>query len=181
MTELAKKMVPAALILLIAGNAPAQRYDNLYHASNADILKVSGDNQEEYLLKGATVNLPNSSQQLNLLIEIPTSVLEDRSVKDPLTRDQPLLFNLKVDIDKDAIQDNITSSKIFITHGNLLLNNIMRPVEVTYVPMPSGTDQHGNFKIYMSIKFNAADFSLALYSNSPRLVIRVNNAIVNRI
>jgi len=70
---------------------------------------------------------------------------------------------------------------VFITQGFATMNNITKPVMVKYIPLPAGTNQDGNFNLYMTIQFNARDFNrYTLYSNS-QIIIKISDATVNRV
>ena len=92
-----------------------------------------------------------------------------------------LLFNLKININPWQIQDYLTSAKTFVTQGFLTLNNRTNAVKVQYIPLPAGTDQDGDFNLSMIIQFNPGDFDLDKQYKNSQFIIKINDAIVNRV
>lgn len=181
MYQLLKLIGPILLMTSISIPVNAQHYDNFYHAEDADMLQVNGSDHTDHTLKGATVILPNGSGQLDVSIRIPYNDVNNNSFADPGLPVPSILFSLKLNIDPTRIQEELTSRKTFSTHGFLTLNNITKVVTVAYMPVASGTEENGNFNIYLAIQFNAADFNLVDTNNNAQYVIKVNNAIVNRV
>lgn len=176
------KYAPAILVMLVTSNSvKAQRYDNIYRGADADMLQVQGNSRTEHILKGATIILPNSSDQLNVTLNIPHNIINEKQAADSGFSSPDLAFHLKVDIDRTEIQDHLTSGKIFDTHGFLTLNNITKAVTVQYTPVVSGTEENGNFNIYLVIQFNPVDFSLEPPDTNAQFVIKINDAKVNRV
>jgi hypothetical protein len=180
MNYLLKYIIPLLLIQLINKSAKAQHYENIYQAVDADMLQVQGNNRIEHTLKGATIILPNGSSQLTVTLNIPYNEVDNNSATTGFSPPD-LLFNLKINIDRLQIQEVLTSTKTFVTHGSLALNSITKAVAVQYTPMLSGTEENGNFNIYMSVQFNPADFNLDVPDSNALFVIKINNAKVNRI
>ena len=168
-------------MLFINTTVFAQHYDNIYRAADADILRLEGSKRAEYILKGATILLPNSSRQLNVVINIPHGVMDKKPVADSGFLSDRLLFSLKVDVDPMEIQDYLTSSRVFITHGILSLNNITKAVTVCYTPMPSKTEKEGSFNINVVVKFNSDDFKLTIPDSNEQFILKINDAQVNRL
>ena len=141
--------MPVKLQLQLANkSANAQNYKNIYQAVDADMLQVQGNSRIEHTLKGATIILPNGSDQITVILNIPyNEVGNDSAITGFSIPD--LLFNLKINIDRLQIQEVLTSTKTFLTHGFLTLNSTSKGVTVQYTPMLSGTEDNGNFNIYM--------------------------------
>jgi hypothetical protein len=165
--------------VLMAISVNAQRYNNIYRAADADIIQEGSGN--EHILKGATIILPNGSNRLNLALHIPYETFDSKPVDNSEFLSPGYQFNLKVNIDPIEIQRVLTSVKSFLTQGFLTLNGITKPVKVSYIPIESGADENGNFNIYMSIQFGAADFNLDVPDINTQFVLKINNAKVNRI
>jgi hypothetical protein len=180
MNYLLKYIIPFLLLQLANKSVNAQHYENIYQATDADMLQVQGNNRIEHTLKGATIILPNGSNQLTVTLNIPYNEVGNDSATTGFST-QDLLFNLKINIDRLQIQEVLTSTKTFLTHGFLTLNSIRKPVTVQYSPILSGTEDNGNFNIYISVQFNPADFNLDVPDSNTLFVIKINNAKVNRI
>jgi polyisoprenoid-binding protein YceI len=118
---------------------------------------------------------------LNVSVDIPYDSVINKPVSDSILAAQNMLFSLKVNIDAMQIQDELTSMKTFQIPGLLTFNNITRDVAVQYMPIVSGTEEMGNFNVYMSIQFNPRDFNLNVPDSSTRFVMKINNAKVNRL
>jgi hypothetical protein len=169
------------LLITLMSSLKAQRYDNMYQASDADMLQLQGASSSAHMLKGATLILPNGSNQLNVTLEIPCGVMDKTLTKaDQLSR-TGYQFHLRINIDPVEIQELLTSTKTFVTQGLLTLNRITKPVMVSYIPVASGTDENGNFNIYMNIQFTAGEFDLDVPGINTRILLKINNAKVNRI
>lgn len=181
MKQVSKQIALLLLIAVIGKTANAQRYEDVFRATNADILKLQGNNRVEYALKGAAITLPNGSSQLKVTVNIPYDSVITSPVGDSLLARQGLLFNLKVNIDLAQIDDMLTSTKTFLTTGSLRFNNVTRDVTVQYMPIVAGTEELGDFNMYMSIQFNPRDFNLNVPDSSTRFVMKINNAKVNRL
>lgn len=176
--------ISASILLMILSKPLAgaqQHYDNFYRAADAGMLRVQGISRIDHTLKGVTIILPNGSTQLNVSIDIPCNEVDNKPFADSGISVPSILFSLALNIDPILIQEEVTSSKTFSTHGFLTLNNITKAVTVVYMPIASGTEEDGNFNIYMAIKFNAADFSLDDANSKAQYVIKIVNAKVNRV
>ncbi|HTE34683.1 MAG TPA: hypothetical protein VK666_30095 [Chryseolinea sp.] len=168
-------------MLCIDRTAFAQQYDNIYRVADADIVRLQGSNRIEYSLKGATILLPNGSRQINVKINIPYGIVDkNRAAGSDIFSDR-ILFSLKVDVDPREIQDYLTSSRVFNTHGVLSLNNITKAVEVSYIPMPSGTEEEGSFNLNVLVKFDSDDFHLTVPNGNEQFILKINDAQVNRL
>jgi hypothetical protein len=88
---------------------------------------------------------------------------------------------MNLNIDVNAIQQVLTSTKVFQSQGIVTLNNITRPVSVNYMPVVSGVNQQGDFNIYLRIQFYPSDFNLDDEDSNVQFIIVINNAPVNRI
>jgi hypothetical protein len=181
MKQVSKQIALLLLIAVIGKTVNAQRYEDVFRATNADMLKLQGKTVVEYALKGATLTLPNGSNQLKVTVKIPYDSLITRPADDSLLTRPGLLFDLKVTIDPAQIADMLTSTKTFLTTGSLLFNNITRDVSVQYMPIVAGTEETGSFNMYMSIQFTPRDFNLNVPDSSTRFVMKINNAKVNRL
>jgi hypothetical protein len=172
-----------ALLMLVIMNKPlnAQYFDNIYRAADADMLEIRGESHIEHILKGATIILPDGSNQLNVSIIIPCNAIDNRMENDSGASSRGLLFNLKINIDPVQVQEDLTSTKTFFADGFLTLNNLTKTVTVQYIPIASQTEESGNFNVYMSVQFNPADFNLDVPGSNTQFVIKINNAKVNRI
>lgn len=168
------------LILSINKSLNAQEYYSIYKTFDAVMLQTQGNHTNEQILNGATIILPNNSNKLNVLLNIPYSSIDNKFDTDSVDV-TGLLFNLTIDIDRIEIQENLTSSKTFITHGLLSLNGITKSVMVSYMPIASGTEEDGNFNISMVIQFNAVDFNLDILNSSRQFQFEIENAKVNRV
>jgi hypothetical protein len=142
---------------------------------------VQGNTSIEHTLRGATMILPNGSNQLALTMNIPYGALANRPIDIGEFLSPGYQFKLKINIDPVQIQDVLTSAKTFLTQGILTLNSITKPVKVSYVPIVSRTDENGNFNIYMNIQFSAADFNLTTPLSNKQVTIIINDAAVNRV
>jgi hypothetical protein len=169
------------MMTLINKSLHAQRYDDTYRSADADMLQVQGNNSIEHVLKGATIILPNGANQLHVTIKIPYEVFANRPIDNAEFLSPAYQFNLKVNIDPGQIQEVLTSARTFLTQGFLTLNNMTKPVKVSYVPIVSATNEDGNFNIYIYTQFNAADFGIRDSSSNSQFVLKINNGKVNRI
>src|SRR5688572_10943696 len=145
--------VSTMLLITVMSSANAQQYDNMYRAANADMLQLQGASSVEHMLQGATLILPNGSNQLNVTLEIPYEVMDKTLIKADQLSGLGYQFHLRINIDPVDIQQLLTSTKTFLTQGLLTLNQITKPVTVSYIPVASGTEETGNFNIYMNIQF----------------------------
>lgn len=181
MRNINKYTLVLLLIAAISNSVNAQYDENVYRTTEARLVLVQGTNSIENILKKVLVILPNGSNQLNVSVNIPYSTVANKPVDDPDIVNPGYLLWLKVNIDVNEIQDVLTSAKTFNTHGFLTLNNITKVVEVSYVPMASGTDQNGNFNVYMTVRFRPADFNLDAPGGNKEFMMNINNAKVNRV
>jgi hypothetical protein len=168
------------LLLLITKSGTAQDY-NVYQASEAVITQMSGDMHSESRLKKVIMALSNSSNQLSVRANIPYhSVNYIPEVNSGLPA-LILPFDLRMTINPWKIQDELTSTKVFITQAFVTMNNVTKAVKVEYIPLPAGTDQYGNFNVTMTIQFDGSDFNMGTpYSNS-HFMIKISGAAVNMV
>src|SRR5258705_6414559 len=167
------------LLLLLTKSGTAQDY-NVYQASDAVMTQVSGDIRIESRLKKAIIALSNNSNQLNVRINIPYHSI-NYIQEDTLLSVTGIPFDLKMTINPWKIQDELTSTKVFITQGFVTMNNITRAVKVEYIPLPASSDQDGNFNLSMTIQFNARDFNMDTPCNNSHFIIKISDATVNRV
>lgn len=181
MKKIPKYGIALLLVLSINKSINAQEYYNVYKTFDAVMLQEKGHQTiNQLLLNDATVILPNNSNTLSVLLNIPYSTINNKYVVDS-TRFAGLLLNLKIDINPIEIQENLTSSKTFIAHGLLSLNGISKWVTISYMPIASGTEEDGNFDISMVIQFNTTDFNLDIPNNGRQFQFKIENAKVNRV
>ena len=181
MKKILKYGIALLLTLPINKSINAQEYYNVYKTFDAVMLQEKGNQTiEQVLLNDVTIILPNSSNKLSVLLNIPYSTINNKFVVDS-TRFDGLLLNLTIDINPIEIQENLTSTKTFITHGLLSLNGITKWVTVSYMPVASGTEEDGNFDISMVIQFNTTDFNLDIPDNNRQFQFKIENAKVNRV
>ncbi|MEO6187678.1 MAG: hypothetical protein ABIO77_02490 [Ginsengibacter sp.] len=92
-----------------------------------------------------------------------------------------LLLKLAVIIDRLQIQEALTSAKKFYTIGHLIINNTTKEVKVEYMPLPSGTEEDGDFNISIIIQFDPCDFNICETGITKQFIIKIENAVVNRV
>ena len=143
--------------------------------------QLSGTNSIEHILKGATLTLANGSDRLNVTVKIPYGALDNKRIDTDEFSDSGYLFHLNLNINPAEIQEVLTSAKVFLTQGLLTLNGITRPVKVSYVPIVSGTEENGEFNLYMNIQFSLADFKLEASGTDAHVVLTISDAKVNRV
>lgn len=165
--------------LLSSGMLKAQQFDDMYKSSNASMVLIHSGKRNVYVIKNTTVILLEDDNQLNISVPLYDSTLNKSGMIAPggIT---PVLLNVSIDINPKTIQGNLTSSRQFVTRGNLIVNKINKPVEVSYIPMASGTEEQGNFKMFITIQFDPSDFKLIQPSPDARCVIQISDAPVNR-
>jgi hypothetical protein len=168
------------LLLLISKPGHAQDY-NFYPASDAVMLQVNGDIRIESRLKKTIIVLSNNSNQLNLRINIPYHLINYVPEDNTMLPAPGLSFDLKMTINPWKIQDELTSTKVFISQGLVTMNHITKAVKVEYIPLPAGPDQDGNFNLSMIIQFYAGDFNLDTPGSNSQFIIKISEATVNRI
>lgn len=176
-----RQVILAVTLAFMSILAQAQSFQSMYRAVDATILRVEGNTRAERVIKGATILLSRDASQLNISLQLPAGTWNSGTTDtffDSLPR---LPFNLKINIDRNFIQENITSAKTLNSSGKLLLNGITGLVEAWYVFMPSGTDDEGNFLLNLLINFNAADFNLPGITSATQFTISFNRAKVNRL
>jgi hypothetical protein len=181
MNRFIKNNICTAGMILISTFVNAQEYENIFSAGYANLLQVQGPSRIEHSLKGATVLFPNGSGELDVSINIPSGAIENKTIGDTDLEKENYQFWLTLPINANEIQEELTSHKTFTAYGLLKLNNITKQVSVSYTPVVSGTEENGNFNIYMSIQFNPVDFSLATNNIKTEFLLNINNAKVNRV
>lgn len=181
MKHLFNYTIALMLMMVVKGSIHAQRYEDTYRAADADMLQVQGNNSIEHVLKGATIILPNGTNQLNVMIKIPYGVFDNKPIDNAEHLSPLYQFNLKVNIDPSQIQEVLTSSNTFLSQGSLTLNSITKPVKVSYIPMVSGTEENGNFNIYICTQFNVADFGITDSGSNSQFIFKINHGKVNRV
>jgi hypothetical protein len=168
MINIIRKMLICFLLLPVTKCGFAQ-VAGIYQTSNAVLLQVNGNEQIENRLTGAFIALSKNSSRLIVRLSIPTEISSPG-----------LDFNLKVNINQWQVQDDLTSAKMYSTTGLLTLNSITKPVNLQYLPLPSGTDQEGDFNISIIIQINPIDFSMDEQDGNSQFIIKINDAKVNR-
>jgi hypothetical protein len=174
------KSLFVAIVILVALKANAQDY-KVYQASDAVMLQVNGDIRTESILKKAVVSLSNGSNELNIRLYIPYSLINYQPPDTAVFSSAGTSFDVKLNINSWQIQDEITSVKLFKTEGYVTLNNITNPVIVEYIPLPAGSDNDGIFNLSMTIKFRPADFKMDDQHTNSNFIIKISNVRVNRL
>lgn len=169
-------IIPALLPFAVLN---AQQFDDMYKSTNANMILVQAGRRTVYTIKNATIIFLEDDNQLNITIPVSDSILTQSGMTAPdgIT---PVLLNVKVNIDPQAIQDNLTSSKQFTARGSMALNKMNKPVGVSYIPMATGTEELGNFNMFVTIRFNPSDFRLMQTPLDNPCIIQLSNAPVNR-
>jgi len=180
MKNILKSIEVFLLLMLISKPGNTQVY-NSYQAFDAVMLQVNGAVYNESIVKGTIISLSNNSNQLNVRINIPYHLINYIPEDNTLLSAPDLPFDLKMTINPWKIQDEITSTKVFVAQGFVTMNNITKAVKVEYLPLPAGSDQDGNFNLSMFIQFNAGDFNLDISHPNQQFIIKINDAAVNRI
>ena len=147
------------LLMLISKPGRAQDY-NTYQSADAVMLQVNGDMRIENRLEKVIIVLSKNSSLLNVRLSIPYRSINYMPEDNTDVSAPGLLFDLKITINPWKIQEELTSTKVFITQGFVTMNNITKPVMVEYIPLPAGPDQDGDFNLSMIIQFNPGDFNL---------------------
>jgi len=175
------KSIPAFLLFIfISKPGNAQDY-NSYQVFDAVMLQVNGDTHSESILKNVILSLSNNSNQLNVRINIPYYSIIYIPGDNTALSNPGLPFDLTMRVNPWKIQDELTSTKVFIALGYITMNNITKAVKVEYIPLPAGTDLDGNFNLSMSIQFNARDFNIDSPCNNSYFIIKISDAKVNRV
>ena len=165
-------------LLFTTGIANAQ-YFNTYNSYDAVMVNNNSNTSTQITVRYVTMILSGNYNVLNVKLNIPFRSVDHKPADTMFA--QNLFFDLKVNINFNQIQQELTSSKTFITHSFLTLNNITRTVKVQYMPLPVGPDMNGNFKVNMLIFLNPAEFNLDQSNNNSQFLIIINNAKVNRV
>ena len=158
----------------------AQSDEDLYGSSYANLVQEEGLVRKMFLLKEASVSFPNGTNEFNVLVEIPDTIINNRPMNLADSVDTAFLLSLNIKIDPIQIQQELTSMKTFKTHGHVILNNIGRDVEVDYMPIESGLEENGDFNVFISFRINPVDFGLANANNKKVFIINMYNTKVNR-
>ena len=158
----------------------AQSDEDLYGSSYANLVQEEGFVRKLFLLKEASVSFPNGTNEFNVLVEIPDTIINNRPMNLADSVDTAFLLSLNIKIDPIQIQQELTSMKTFKTHGHVILNNIGRDVEVDYMPIESGLEENGDFNVFISFRINPVDFGLANANNKKVFIINMYNTKVNR-
>lgn len=161
------------MLFVLRGHA---QFLQLYRAATGNVMMIRGEERSSFTINGATVLLRESNNQLSVGLSVPDSIFYPGKVVDSVYKMNAVANN----IDFDGILKNITSSKVFSTRGLLSFNNMTKPVEIQYTPMPSGTDDQGGFRLFVTIQFIPSDFNLPSLENTGCMIL-INNAPVNRI
>ncbi len=177
MKSLMKFLMVLLLVLPKNGHLMAQEYYNTYKAVEAVMLQTDGTQKTVRVLNSAMIVLPNNSDKLEVFLNIPTDFRDSAFGSDTSQMMSPM--ELSFDIDRIAIQQNLTSSATFFGHALLSLNGIRKWITVMYTPIASGTEEDGNFHISMVIQFDATDFNIGLPGNKNHLQFTIANARVN--
>ncbi len=158
----------------------AQSDEDLYASSYANLVQEEGLVRKLFLLKDATVSFPNGTKELHILVELPDTVINYAPVNMDDSINTGYLLRMDIKIDPNQIQQELTSTKTFKTHGHLVLNNISQDIEVDYMPIESGIEENGNFNVFISFRINPADFRLANADSKKVFAINMYNTKVNR-
>jgi hypothetical protein len=177
----AGKYTIVTLLLVQQLCAAAQQYEYPYKAGNASISYNSKKAKGEQPINMALVTLPESSSQITLTMYVPDSVLERVSNKEINAPSPKTSIKISFDIDRDAIQQTLTSSKTFSALATITINNISKETAISFTPLIAGTEEDGNFNLSAAITFKPSDFNLVQPVTDAQLMIRLTDAPVNRL
>lgn len=180
MSPLFKILSVFLLVFASQTTLKAQSDEDLYASSYANLVQEDGLVRQLFLLKNATVSFANGTNELQVLIKIPDTIIDysPRNLADSV--DTAYLLKLTIKIDPIRIQQELTSTKTFKTHGHLILNKIGQDVEVDYMPIESGLEENGNFNVFIYFRINPADFGLANADSKKVYIFSMYNTKVNR-
>jgi len=180
MKNIIKYSATCWMLLLITKCCNAQQYNNSYRTTDAVMVGINGASQIEDRLSGAVVALFTNLHLLNIRLNTPfNSITDPPGINSMLY--PGLSFDLKVKVDPNQIQTCLTSARVFTAQGSLTINGITQPVNIQYMPLPSGTEQNGDFNISMNIQFDPREFDLREPYNNSQFVIKISDATVNRV
>jgi len=179
------KAVFTTICFVVAGclaiKGDAQTYYNPFEAVTGDLKQGSDTNYNSQQVKSTTVFFENGTNNLKVQAKIPATFIQVVNADSINVAGKEYLFELVVPIKPNEIQQKLTSTKNYSTYGTLTFNNVTNKVAVEYLPIISGTNQQGDFNIFLSVIFFGSSFGFAVLPGQDRLMFAVTNAKVNRL
>jgi hypothetical protein len=168
---------PSLLLFSLTGETQNQ---NCYRVSEANILQINADTSVFHIVNKILILVPGNQNTIRVY-----SIEAFNSLTDTLPEVVEFFkgsksFSLEFTFDPKAIQEYLTSAKTFHTHASLTINNVTRNVVLDYVPLPTGTDQKGNFNISLIAQFNPCDFNICETGMNRIFMIKIQNGVVNQ-
>ena len=152
-----------------------------YKLSDADITRIDTNQNAKNFIKKALVLLPKNDNHLSLKLKINSDTIEENFLEDLGGSFPDSLVEISLPIDRSQIQEALTSSKTFRTTCDLTFNNITKEVNIAYMPIASGTEEDGNFNLSVLLEFDSCNFSDCESGTKRRIIIKLDNAVVNRL
>ncbi|MCX6318104.1 MAG: hypothetical protein NTW29_12495 [Bacteroidetes bacterium] len=181
MNTLSRNLFVLLLFITRTVSVNAQYDEVNFRATAARLVPANGSDNSSFILNKALVFLPNGSNELQVAVNIPYSIVANTNVEDSDVLNPGYQFRLKVTINLNEMQGELTSAKTYTVRGMLTLNGITNPVQVSYIPVVSGPDENGNFSVFLTARFSLADFNLEVPDVRKEFIICLNNARVNRV
>lgn len=181
MNTLSRNLFILLLFITRSAIVNAQYDEANFRTTAARLVQVNGTDNSSVILQKALVILPNGSNELQVSVHIPYSIVANTNEGDSDILNPGYTCRLKVTLNLNEIQDVLTSAKTFTLKGMLTLNNITSPVQVSFIPVASGPDENGSFSVFLTARFSLADFNLDVTDSRKEFLLYLNNAKVNRV
>lgn len=172
MRQLHKVLLLASLFLPLT--SMAQDYQNMRNA-DATLIKIYDSCSEEKPVK-CYITYSDYTKKLEVTRAVPLALLQTEISKESTDSDS-FKFDLALNLDRDKMQEDVASGKVFSTYGVFTLNNCTRDELVQYSSLPARVNSSGDFNISLMVNIVPANFAIA--DKSSQWVFKVNDAAIN--
>jgi hypothetical protein len=164
-------------LAVVTNKATAQ----MYRAAATNALETNGREWMEKKLPPSVITFSDYSGEVEIKVPFSSLFAQNPDSGSVVQPPADTLADFTMQLDKNQIQQQISSGKTFITAGNLIINNISKKATAQCVLMPRNNPADG-FSIAVVIRFNPTDYGMKITGetdNTP-LIVRVTGNYVNK-
>lgn len=176
MKEAIRHKVLLIVLVFITFTAVAQDFEDKRN-TNATLMKINDNNDKEEKPVRCYITYSDYTKKLEVKRDMPLRPGQTEISEDPADSNS-FKFDLVFDLDKNKMQENIASGKIFSTYGVFTFNNYTKDVLVQYSSLPGRVHSPDNFNISLMVNITPEDFGTT--DKNSEWILMVNNAIINQ-
>ena len=144
--------------------------------TNATLIKINEHSDNEEKPVPCFITYSDYTKKLEVKRAMPLTS-QQAGISDSSADSNLFKFDLVFDLDRDKMQENVASGKVFSTYGVFTFNNYTRNVLVQYSSLPAHVNSPGDFYISFMVSITPQDFEIT--DKNSEWILRINDAAIN--